>query len=93
MERIIGKKCKKTNIIYGLQNCLLTLDSFGFFSDILVYRSSVSTCWHFGITGVLTLRLNHLNSLLYYMDTYHYRVLSEFKTMETWNLFSCDIKI
>ena len=45
VERIIRKEYERQTLFMAYNNnCLLTSESFGFFSDILVYRSPVSTC-------------------------------------------------
>ena len=44
MKGIVRKECERQTLFMTYNNCLLTSDSFGFFSDILVYRSPVGTC-------------------------------------------------
>ena len=44
VERIIRKEYERQTLFMACNNCLFTLESFGFFSDILVYRSPVGTC-------------------------------------------------
>ena len=56
MRRIVGKKCERQTLFMTYNNCLLTLDSFGFFLDILVYRFPV------------TIGQTHSNSLLWFFS-------------------------